>query len=726
MREYDLNRLTWILCFVILSLFLPSVLAGPVDVNILRFVTNSPGGTGTSTTYDFNSGFLSYFRDGNLQVDFNVSMSHPQGAHNILLDFNLTNRGVVGGGDVNYVIWRDVNLASTTLPGQGGNLCDSNNFTSSVACRLDLNIHNLVIDRDGNFFVLIKVYDVNTAGQKPTAPNSDTNFSPTFGIDNTAPSLTWDGNHNTWQAFDANVHVTCTDYNSTGGDANNSGCGPVTQRVDTNRASGVTMPAFSVYDTNVLIGPAGDGNYAFDWNATDRAGNRALSSTVVSDTTDYNRTYVLVDKTIPTLTISNAGGNGGSTTVKSTSFVLTYTSGDGNGSGVDKYWVSTDNITWTDNGTNTSYTHTLGAGAPLPVTVTLYLIGNDGVDKNSSTASYTVTFEGGGGAAPAGGEQCGNGVCGAGETTSNCPTDCKAVCGDKVCTGNESIATCPQDCVEGCGNTVCELNESCAICPIDCGICEFTETETLTEKHFDEQPTIEALSDILQEAGFSQSEIDNAVQFLTEVNVSREIIVEKNTTSEGWNEYKTKIELSFQNKGTNELKNVKIVEKVPKELAVSSSQIVSDLPLVVLEEDPIVQFEIPTIKPNSTSIISYSITSPTEIEEETFGLFLPPVVLSAKLEPILPQVGCITDFECNDNNLCTLDRCLQGKCAFAPAEDGTICGFNKECSNGVCIESVTSATPQKQEQQNNLLLVVIFVIAIVALSIYAFSKTRKK
>ncbi len=713
------------LIFITLFVLTPIVYAGSVDVNVLRFVTNSPGGTGASTTYDFNSGFLSYFRDGNLQIDFNVSMSHPQGSHNILLDFNLTNRNSVAGGDINFVIWKDLNLASTTLLGQGGNLCDSNNFTVSVACRLDLNISNSVINRDGNFFILIKVYDVNSAAQKPTAPNSDTNLSKTFGIDNTAPSLTWDGNHASWQAFDANIHITCTDYNSTGGDANNSGCGSVTKRVDTDRTSTISMPVFSVYDTNILIGPAGDGNYSFDWNVTDRAGNRALSSSGLSDTTDFNRTYVQIDKTNPTITITNSGGNGGSASMPGVAFSLTYTSEDGNGSGVDKYWVSTDNITWTDNGSNTSYLYSIGADVSLPHTATLYLIGNDGVDKNSTTVNYTITFTSGSGAAPIGGEVCGDGICRANESTSNCPSDCIAVCGDEICTGNESSVTCPQDCVLGCGNTVCEETESCSVCPIDCNVCNFTKEETISKTEFSEQPTNLLIEELLSESNFSQSEINNALQIADEIKVKRIVEIEKKSTDEGWTSFETIIKLSFSNNGNTELKNVKVIEQIPKDLALNSSQIIADFPFIVLKEDPIIQFEIFSIEPNSTATVSYLISKPTKILDDTIQLFSAPVILSLKkVEFNEPTIDCTLDINCNDNNTCTRDSCLNNKCVFSSSEDGLVCGFGKECKRGICTE--VPSTIKTQQTSNDYTLLIIVVIIIVALSVYAFSKTRKK
>lgn len=49
---------------------------------------------------------------------------------------------------------------------------------------------------------------------------------------------------------------------------------------------------------------------------------------------------------------------------------------------------------------------------------------------------------------------CGDGICGAGENSSNCPVDCPPpsgpVCGDGVCESPERRLTCPEDCGDVC------------------------------------------------------------------------------------------------------------------------------------------------------------------------------------------------------------------------------------------------------------------------------------
>ena len=92
-------------------------------------------------------------------------------------------------------------------------------------------------------------------------------------------------------------------------------------------------------------------------------------------------------------------------------------------------------------------------------------------------------------------EVCGNGTCGPGEDSDNCPGDCplptcgeagfncsgqcgvcgacSPCCGDGTCNGAETNASCSQDCPAGpvCGNGTCEAGELCSSCSQDCGTC---------------------------------------------------------------------------------------------------------------------------------------------------------------------------------------------------------------------------------------------------------------
>src|SRR5688572_18903173 len=54
--------------------------------------------------------------------------------------------------------------------------------------------------------------------------------------------------------------------------------------------------------------------------------------------------------------------------------------------------------------------------------------------------------------------------------------------------------------------------------------------------------------------------------------------------------------------------------------------------------------------------------------------------------------ACVTDGQCNDQNACTIDRCLMGTCSNAPdtalegeeCDDGLACTINTRCMAGAC------------------------------------------
>jgi hypothetical protein len=286
---------------------------------------------------------------------------------------------------------------------------------------------------DGNYFIALTGTDSNGS----RVDNSDNNFA--LANDSTAPTTTADYN-TAWQNTDANVGLTCTDT---------SGCSLTQYRIDSDATSSVSMGAWTTY-TGAGISITSDGNWAIDYNSTDTHNNRETT----------NRIYVLIDKTLPTLslTITNLTITGLST---SFSYSASATSG------IKKYWISTDGGTaYIDNGTSTDYSFSIGSNVQLPATVRVYIKAQNNADINTAAQAIDIKFESASGSTT---KLCGNNVCDASEHASTCPLDCESICGDKACTHIENPNTCPIDCAIGCGNQTCESTESSATCPVDCG-----------------------------------------------------------------------------------------------------------------------------------------------------------------------------------------------------------------------------------------------------------------
>ncbi|MFH1240260.1 MAG: hypothetical protein V1672_03510 [Candidatus Diapherotrites archaeon] len=195
------------------------------------------------------------------------------------------------------------------------------------------------------------------------------------------------------------------------------------------------------WDWNIVSTSVSDGTYYILIKVFDAA---KAAADVETDFNASDNTFI-VDNTNPSIAITNA--------TPCTSIlpytILTYSATEA-GAGVQDYWVSTNNSTWTDNSTNTSYNFSIGAGTGLPFTQTYYVKVRDNADNNSSAASITCTYEAGGSETT---DKCGDGTCQNTEDVESCPEDCKpgVVCGDDICDGTqgENSENCPDDCGTG-------------------------------------------------------------------------------------------------------------------------------------------------------------------------------------------------------------------------------------------------------------------------------------
>lgn len=96
---------------------------------------------------------------------------------------------------------------------------------------------------------------------------------------------------------------------------------------------------------------------------------------------------------------------------------------------------------------------------------------DDGNNNNSDSCSNTCTILG-----------CGDGVCGTGETSATCPSDCPATCGNNICDTGETLNSCPGDC-SVCGDGICSGLENANTCSSDC--VQNTPSTAIFSKQYD-------------------------------------------------------------------------------------------------------------------------------------------------------------------------------------------------------------------------------------------------
>ncbi len=307
---------------------------------------------------------------------------------------------------------------------------------------------------------------------------------------------------------------------------------------------------------------------------------------------------------------------------------------------------------------------------------------------------------------------CGDGACTGTESFFTCPQDCFG-CGDGTCSSTESYSTCPADCESVCGDNVCADTENCLTCPNDCGTCP--EEKTIL-KQVIKEATKEEIEEVLESIGEEQT-IKSAEEAAEKVKLERTVKVQEaqiTTTKTG---YKTTISIKATNKTGKKLKNIKILEVIPKDVAETASLIKSDLKFRVIQEDPIIEFTIGEIGIGQTAEVTYFVEK--KIEQATLAEWVAPIPTAAK--EITPKpTTCSIDSDCDDQEPCTNEFCLNGQCSFIPVANGTTCGFGMECKSAECTEIQRIQTAE--EQDHNTILIAAAVLLIIAAAAWHYKK----
>ncbi len=628
--------------------------------------------------------------DGNWAVDFNSTdvAGNIEDTNTIYVLVDKTNPETVADYNAD---WQNID-ANVTFT-----CSDVNSGCQTTGIRLDTDDTNSVtygswttgnavdlnafFTTDGNWAV-----DFNSTDAVDNIEDTNTIY---VLIDKTNPETVADYNAD-WQNNDANVTFTCTDINS--------GCATTGVRIDTDDSNSVTYGSWitgNAVDLNVFI--SADGNWAVDFNSTDAAGN-------IEDT---NTIYLLVDQTTPIVTITSP--TNGFRTSGPPQFTLVYTPTEPN---VKKYWVRIDSGNWIDNGSNTSYTFTVSSENTKAYTLSVKL--QDLADNNSAAASVSVMFVRLGEA-----EVCGNGFCGSGENCSNCPRDC-GVCG----------VSCAS-----LGGVVCSDEEECDGSWVGsddddyCSVGKFIPKEIITEVEevlLVKNTYIPLEEENLPILDITEKEMELRLKRLAtreDLRFSRSLKVQALFGISGIIKYRNIISILIENISTRRLEGIELIEGIPKEFAENSSMIGSDSNFIVLEEDPLLKFQVGDLGAGEKTTVSYDFNRSLEkgqITEDMFNSMDAPAALIKLTEGDL----CMGVY-CNDFNPCTRDYCVKGECVFAPMNDGAKCGVGMVCKEGQCVKE-GEEPPKKKEPDYTVLIESIAVLIIIGVAIGAGYVAVKK
>ncbi len=558
------------------------------------------------------------------------------------------------------------------------------------------------------FAILIAMAATVSAGAALNQPQTDINFVVNYGYASTGAL---DINFN---ILDLNVSANATDSNlsiaiyystSAGGLDNLIYDGNIVDAViscnGTTDFTTMTNCGYSWLDVNNVA----DGNYYIDINISDFN----VGTEQVQDSNVGSSLYTFKFESTPTITFPVSGTN-----TYVTPFTMTYSAFED--PAIDTYFVSLDsNVAGVE--VNNAGNLTYNFGNVSAEAHTIYLKAMDG-DKNTLTKSITFTLADrtGGGSGP----YCGDGTCYWDEDSTSCPEDCSEVCGDGACTRTESVGSCPEDCTVTivCGDGICDPTENGSgpnSCQEDC---EGTtpgqqKRETLRERTFTGKPTSQEMVDLLTRVGASPNAIEKASAAVGKTTVQREVTVEKITSAEGDVSYQATITLTISNASGKTLKNVKILEEIPKSAAETATKLRGNFS--VLLDDPIIEFDTKTLSPGETISFSYYIDE--EVSQAALNDYSAPVVSNAEEEEI-PVESC-AGVNCDDGNPCTNDSCSEGNCSYVQVADSTSCGFGNECKAGTCVAITAPPGGDDDAASGDMtLLIVVAVVVIIGIAAY--------
>jgi hypothetical protein len=136
--------------------------------------------------------------------------------------------------------------------------------------------------------------------------------------------------------------------------------------------------------------------------------------------------------------------------------------------------------------------------------------------------------------------------------------------------------------------------------------------QTTTESYSSSTSPVSSqeLEEILDESDLTDEEKQEYLEALDQgiLEITRELTVKK-TTSQGQDTFESTFSIVIRNKSNKNLKDIKIVETIPKEIAEDASLISSPYQFRVLVQDPVIEFIIPLLNAGQSITIPYTVNN---------------------------------------------------------------------------------------------------------------------
>ena len=235
-------------------------------------------------------------------------------------------------------------------------------------------------------------------------------------------------------------------------------------------------------------------------------------------------------------------------------------------------------------------------------------------------------------------------------------------------------------------------------------------------------------SRLVRETKYPEVKVENELGVEVSRNASLKII----QTTENGNAGIWAFDVGVVNNSGKTLKEVKVREVIPKEVAKHISELkFREQPTRIINPDPEVEWLIEELAPGESKSFFYYVTRLNDSSiARDFGKFVASLPVSVIEGEELVQEPVCNAVKCNDDNICTTDVCTGGTCYHYP-RDGIRCGDGFMCSVGTCIEDASAKITPPANQPKGIdfgnigIAAVIIICLIVVVGARILGKGKK-